>query len=102
MQIEQHTNGLAMTSLITGILSYLGHVIPIIGGSTLAVIAIVTGFIARRQVAQTGEQGKDIATIGIILGAINLGIVVLILIAIFFLVFVLGIGFLGIAAHSSG
>jgi hypothetical protein len=102
LETKQHTNGLAMVSLVTGILSFLGHIIPIIGGSTLALIAIITGFIARRQVVRTGEQGKDIATIGIVLGAINLAIVVLILFAIFFLVFVLGISILGIAAHSSG
>jgi hypothetical protein len=102
LQTNTKTNGLATVSLITGILSYLGHIIPLIGGSTMALIAIVTGFIARRQIAQSGEGGKDIATIGIILGFINLAIVVLILIAIFFIVFVLGISILGIAAHSNG
>ena len=94
------TNGLAMVSLFTGIFSFLGHIIPIIGGSTMALIAIVTGYIARRQIAQSGEQGKDAATIGIVLGVINLSVVILILIAIFFLVFVLGIGILGFAARS--
>ena len=96
------TNGLAMVSLFTGIFSYLVHIIPLIGGSTLALIAIVTGYVARRQIAQSGEQGKDIAMIGIVLGLINLSIVILILIAIFFMVFVLGISVLGIAAHSRG
>ena len=91
-----------MVSLVTGILSYLGHVIPLIGGGTLALIAIVTGYIARRQIAQSGEQGKDAATIGIVLGAINIGIVLLILFSIFFIVFVLGISILGIAALSGG
>jgi len=102
LESKAPTNGLAMVSLFTGIFSYLGHIIPIIGGSTLALIAIVTGYVARGQIAKSGEQGKDIATIGIILGVINLAIVVLILIAIFFLVFVLGIGILGFAAHSKG
>ena len=91
-----------MVSLVTGILSYLGHVIPLIGGGTLALIAIVTGYIARRQIAQSGEQGKDAATIGIVLGAINIGIVLLILFSIFFIVFVLGFSILGIAARSGG
>jgi len=91
-----------MVSLFTGIFSYLGHIIPLIGGSTMALIAIITGYIARRQIAESGEQGRDIATIGIILGVINLVIVVLILVAIFFIVFVLGIGILGFAAHSRG
>ena len=91
-----------MVSLFTGIFSYLAHIIPLIGGSTLALIAIVTGYIARRQIAESGEQGKDVATIGIVLGVINLAIVALILVAIFFIVFVLGIGILGLAARSRG
>ncbi len=101
LEVKTRTNGLAWVSLITGILSFFAHIIPLIGGSTLALIAIITGWIARRQVAQSGEQGKDLATIGIVLGAINIGIVVLILVAIFFMVFVLGISILGIAAHST-
>ena len=93
---------MARVALVTGILSYLGHIIPLIGGGTMALIAIFTGYIARRQIAESGEQGKDIATIGMILGAINIAIVLLILFAIFFIVFVLGISILGIAAHSRG
>ena len=102
LEVKTPTNGLAMVSLVTGILSYLGHIIPLIGGGTMALIAIITGYIARRQIAQSGEQGKDIATIGIILGVVNIAIVLLILFAIFFIVFVLGISILGIATHSSG
>jgi predicted small integral membrane protein len=102
LEVKTPTNGLAMVSLVTGILSYLGHIIPLIGGGTLAIIAIVTGYIARRQIARSGEQGKDIATIGIILGVINIAIVLLIILAIFFIVVVLGISILGIAAHSNG
>lgn len=101
LEVKTATNGLAWVSLMTGILSYFGHIIPLIGGSTLALVAIITGWIARGQIARSGENGKDLATIGIVLGVINLAIVVLILIAIFFLVFVLGISILGIAAHSS-
>ena len=102
LQVQTRNNGLAMVSLVTGILSYLGHIIPLIGGGTLALIAIVTGYIARRQIAQSGEGGKDIATIGIILGVVNIAIVLLIILAIFFIVVVLGISILGIAAHSNG
>jgi hypothetical protein len=96
------TNGLAMVSLVTGILSYIGHIIPLIGGGTLALIAIVTGYIARRQIAQSGEQGKDAATIGIVLGAINIGIVLLIVLVLLFFFFVLGISLFTFAAHSGG
>ncbi len=100
LQSTAPSNTLAMISLVTGILSFLGHVIPLIGGGTMALIAIITGWIARRQIAQSGEQGKDIATIGMILGFVNLAITLLIIIAIFFIVVVLGISILGLAARS--
>jgi len=91
-------NGLAMVSLVTGILSYLGHIIPFVGGGTLAIVAIVTGFIARGQIKQTGEEGMTAATIGIILGVINLALVAIIVFGIVFAIFVLGFTVLGISA----
>jgi len=92
-------NSLALVSLITGILSYLGHVVPIVGGSTLAIVAIVTGYIARNQIKETGEDGMTMATIGIILGVINLALVAIIVLVVIFFIFVLGIGLFGIAAR---
>jgi hypothetical protein len=95
-------NGLAMVSLVTGILSYLGHIIPLIGGSTLAVVAIITGLIARNQVKETGEDGMTAATVGIILGVVNLAIVAVIVLVIIFVIFVLGFTFLGFSATHKG
>ena len=95
-------NGLAMVSLITGILSFLGHIIPIIGGSTLAIVAIITGLIARNQVKQTGEEGMTAATVGVVLGVANLAMTALVVLVILFLIFVMGIGLFGIAARGSG
>ena len=91
-------NGLATVSLVTGILSYLGHVIPIIGGSTLAIIAIITGVIARNQIKRTGEEGMTAATIGIVLGVANLALVGVVVLIIVFAIFVLGATIFGISA----
>ena len=91
-------SGMAMVSLVTGILSYLGHIIPLIGGSTLAIVAIVTGVVARNQIRQTGEEGETAATIGIVLGVVNLAIVGVIVLALLFFIFVLGFTVLGISA----
>jgi Domain of unknown function (DUF4190) len=91
-------NGLAMVSLITGILSYLGHIIPLIGGSTLAIVAIVTGLIARNQIKQTGEEGMTAATVGVVLGVANLALVILLILGALFFIFVLGVTIFGISA----
>jgi hypothetical protein len=93
-------NSLAMVSLVTGILSYLGHVVPIVGGSTLAIVAIVTGYMARNQIRETGEHGMTMANLGIILGIVNLALVILIVLLVVLAIFVFGIGLFGIAARN--
>jgi hypothetical protein len=93
-------NNLALISLITGILSFLGHIIPLVGGSTLAIVAIVTGYMARNQIKETGEQGMTMATVGMILGIANLALVGIIVILLILFIFVLGIGIFGIAARN--
>jgi uncharacterized protein with PQ loop repeat len=95
------SHNLAQISLITGILSYFGHVIPLVGGSTLAIVAIVTGYMARNQIKETGEQGgTTMATVGMLLGIVNLALVGIIVILLIFFIFVLGIGIFGIAARN--
>ena len=95
----QSNNNLAMVSLITGILSFLGHIVPIVGGSTLAIVAIVTGYIARNQIRESGEEGMTAATVGMVLGIANLAIVALIVFLLIFFIFVLGFTVLGISLH---
>jgi len=86
-----HTNTMAVVSLITGALSVFGHiVIPGIGGGTLALIAIVTGFIARGEIKRTGEQGMWMATIGMVLGIFHIAVIVLLFIVLILAVFVIG------------
>ena len=94
----RQNNNMALVSLVTGILSYLGHIIPIVGGSTLAIVAIVTGYIARQQIKETGEDGMTMATLGMILGIVNIALVGLIVFVVILFVFVLGVGLLGFGA----
>lgn len=86
-----HTNTLALVSLITGALSVFGHiVVPAIGGGILAVIAIVTGILARGEIKRTGEEGMWMSTVGIALGILHLALIFLLLIVVIALVFFLG------------
>ena len=94
------TNNLAVVSLVAGALSFFAHVIPIVGGFTVAIIAIVTGFIARGQIRQTGEKGEWMANVGIALGILHFVLAFLIVMLILFLIFVAGIAIFGISSHS--
>ena len=96
------TNNLAVVSLVAGILSFFAHIIPGVGGATVAIIAIVTGFMARGQIRQTGEQGMWMANAGIIIGIVHLVLLFLGVLILLFLIFVVGIALFGIAAHGGG
>jgi hypothetical protein len=93
------TNTLAIVSLALGIGSFFAHVLPLLGGSIVAIAAIITGFMARRQIRETGEQGMGIATAGMIIGIAHLLLVFLVVIALIFLIFVMGIALLGVSRH---
>jgi Domain of unknown function (DUF4190) len=95
------TNSLAIVSLVAGIASFFAHIIPVIGGFTVAVIAIVTGFMARSQIKQTREQGMWMANVGIILGFVHLVLGFLLLAVLLIVIFVLGVALFGIAVHGS-
>ena len=100
--VTGQTNSLAVVSLIVGALSFFAHILPGIGGFTAAIIAIVTGFMARGQIKRTGEKGTWMANTGIAIGIIHLALGIIAILAIIFIVFVLGIALFGIAAHSGG
>ncbi|GAC1471135.1 MAG: hypothetical protein PVS2B1_16010 [Candidatus Dormibacteraceae bacterium] len=89
------TNTLAIVSLVTGIGSFFAHIVPGVGGFTVALVAVVTGYMARKQIRETGEQGMGIATAGIIIGIVHLAMIVLVIIAVLFIIFVLGIALIG-------
>lgn len=84
------TNTLAIVSLATGIGSFFAHIIPGVGGFTVAVIAVITGYMARNQIKKTGEQGMALATIGMVIGIVHIALIVLVVIGLIFIFFVLG------------
>ncbi len=92
------TNSLALVSLVSGALSFFAHVVPLVGGFTVAIVAIITGFMARGQIKRTGEQGIWMANVGIILGFVHLALGFIIVLIVIFLIFVLGVAFLGYGA----
>jgi hypothetical protein len=69
------TNGMAIASLVLGIIwiYWLG-----------SVLALVFGYIARKQIRERGEAGSGLATAGIVLGWI--GVATLVLVVGFFVV----------------
>ena len=71
------TNPLAWVSLAFGVFGVVGDVIPFVGGLTCAMVAIVTGLVARSQIKRTGEGGGRLALFGIILGAAHIAVLVL-------------------------
>ncbi len=85
------TNTLAVVSLVAGIGSFFAHVVPGIGGFTVSLIAIITGYMARQQIKQTGERGMGMATAGMVIGAIHLALIGLLVIVVVFMIFVLGV-----------
>jgi len=93
------TNTLALVSFATGALSFFGHIIPGIGGFTMAMIAVITGFMARRQIKETGEQGMGMATAGMIIGIAHLLLIFLVVIALLIFIFVMGVAVLGLSRH---
>jgi hypothetical protein len=96
------TNSLAVISLVAGIGSFFAHIIPGIGGFTVAIVAIVTGYMARNQIKKTGEQGYGLATAGMIIGIVHVALLVLLVIGLIFAIFVFGIALFGISSRQSG
>lgn len=83
------TNTLAVVSIVAGVASFVFA--PFIG----AVIAVITGHMAKSQIRQTGEGGDGLATVGLILGYVHLALFALVVIVI-----VVVLGGLGIFAAS--
>src|SRR5947207_10845412 len=48
------TNSLAIISLVAGIGSFFAHIIPGVGGFTVALVAVITGYMARNQINLSG------------------------------------------------
>jgi hypothetical protein len=99
---QSQTNTMAIVSLVAAFASFFAHIIPVVGGFTVAVVAIVTGIVARGQIRKTGEQGIWLANLGIIIGVFHIVLGMILLLVFLFLIFVLGIAMFGIAAHGGG
>jgi hypothetical protein len=83
------TSGLAVASLIMSIVGWF--LLPIVGN----VLAIIFGHMAKREIAQSGDRltGDGLATVGLILGYIGVGLWVLgILVFVLFGVGICGCG----------
>jgi hypothetical protein len=93
------TNTLAIVSLLAGIFSFFGHIVPGLGGFTVALIAVVTGYMARKQIKETGEQGMGMATAGMIIGIAHLALIVLLVIGVLIVIFFFGLALFSSARH---
>jgi hypothetical protein len=86
------TSTLAIVSLIAGIVSWV--LVPFIG----AVVAVITGHMAKKEIRQSAGSltGDGLATAGLVLGYIQLGLTVLAIccIAILFVTGTISIPFL--------
>jgi hypothetical protein len=90
-------NSLAIVSLAAGIGSFIAHIpVPGFGGGTVALIAVITGFIARNQIRESGERGMGMATAGLIIGAVHLAFLALVVIAVIFAIFYFGLVLFGV------
>jgi hypothetical protein len=70
----QGTNGLAIASLVCGILGWLCG----IG----AILAIILGFVAKNQIRTSGQSGDGMATAGIVLGFVSLAVAIVVAIVV--------------------
>ncbi|NEK60631.1 DUF4190 domain-containing protein [Geodermatophilus sabuli] len=68
----QRTNGLAIASMVLGILwlYWIG-----------SILALVFGYVAKNQIRERGDAGGGMATAGIVLGWVGVGVFALVLVA---------------------
>ena len=89
-------NTMAVLSVVAGALSIFVHIVlPIFGGASVALVAVVTGWVGRQQIKTSGEKGMWMANLGLILGVVHFALLILIFIVIILLVFVFGFAMLG-------
>ncbi|MGB0132792.1 DUF4190 domain-containing protein [Dokdonella sp.] len=90
MNPPARTSGTAITSLVFGIITWVG--LPFIG----ALVAVICGHLARSEIRRMPAgtvEGDGLAIAGLILGYVQLGMILLgILLFVGFLVLGLGIG----------
>ena len=97
-QPMQKDNGLAIASLICGIAAYI--VIPFLG----ALAAIIMGHIALSQIKDSNGllKGKGMATAGLVLGYVQIGLGVLVVVILIALAPTIGSVFSNISSSMGG
>ncbi len=82
--VRQETSSLAIVSLVSGILTWI--LLPFLA----AIVAVVTGHMAKREIRQSNGRltGDGLATAGLVLGYVQLGLIALGLLALIVLVIV--------------
>jgi len=96
----QHTNGLAVTSLVLGIVSWFAwFIIPLLPGLLLAPLGIIFGHLARGQIARSGgdQTGEGLALAGLIVSYIHVALAALFILLAIVLFFVMGVALFGIS-----
>jgi hypothetical protein len=78
--VGRRTNTLAVTSLVLGVVQFVGWFIVLLPGLLAAILAIVLGFVAMKQVSRSGESGRGLAISGVILGFLGIVVVGILLI----------------------
>ena len=74
--VPPRTNTLAIIALVAGIAQFFGF--WLLG----TIPAVVCGYIARRQIRETGEQGDGMALAGVVLGWVGIGLSVILVAAL--------------------
>lgn len=73
-------NSLAVTSLVLGLLQFVGWIIFLLPGLIVAILAIVFGFVSMRQISRSGEGGRGMAVTGAVLGLLGIIVVTVLII----------------------
>ncbi len=73
--VGRRTNPMAIASLVCGLAQ------PFTGGLTM-IPAVILGHVARSQIRRTGEDGSGLATAGLVLGWVGIGVVVLVILLV--------------------
>jgi hypothetical protein len=68
MNGQSNGQGMAVASLVMGILAWLGHCCCCCVGPLLAILAIMFGYSARSAMRGSNSSGWGLATAGIVLG----------------------------------
>ncbi|MEP7104213.1 MAG: DUF4190 domain-containing protein [Chloroflexota bacterium] len=76
---------MAIVSLVAAIASFA--ILPFIG----AVVAVITGHMARTQIRQTGEEGDGLALAGLVIGYVHLALFVVLIVVVLVVLGVIGL-----------